>query len=291
MIFRVNAILWVIFFWCGNHLSAQDQPVRITYAVKDTNTLYIDHYAPEGKGNGSSIMFVHGGAFVSGHPDNQRPFAEGMRKKGYNVFVISYRLYLKGKDFGCTTATPEKLKAIRIAVEDAADAAKYITSNAAALQVDTSKLFIAGSSAGAETILQLLYNPFAKTDKARYDYFNQFRFKGAMVFAGALIDMNTLTKDNWVPMLLMHGTKDQLVPFGTAAHRFCRAIDDGWLMMFGAHTIFEQGKSWHKPVVLYSYLGKGHEVSNFMFKEFEKMDQFMQKVISGKKIKTQEYKL
>jgi len=291
MNFRVNAMLCVMLLGVSSLLIAQEKPERITYAVKGTDTLWMDHYAPVGQANGSAVLFVHGGAFVSGHPDNQRPFAEGMRQKGYNIFVISYRLYLKGKDFGCTTVTPEKLKAIRIAVEDAADATKYITSHAAGLQVDTSKLFIAGSSAGAETILQLLYNPFASSDKDRYQYFSQFRFKGAMVFAGALIDMNPLKQDNWVPMLLMHGTKDQLVPFGTAAHRFCRAVDAGWLMMFGAHTIYEQGKAWRKPVVLYTYEGKGHDVSNYMFREFDKMDQFMKQVISGKKIKAQEFKL
>lgn len=261
---------------------------KITYAVKGSDTLYMDHYEPAAKSNGMSIMFVHGGAFTGGSPVNQKPFAEGMRKRGYNVFVISYRLYLKGGDFGCNTATPVKLKAISTAVEDAADAAKYILTNASTLGVDTSKFFISGSSAGAETILQLMYNPWATTDKARYDYFATPRFKGALVFAGALIDINTLKQDNWVPMLLMHGTKDQLVPYGTAAHRFCRANNDGWLMMFGGKTILEQARQWNKPAVLYTYAGRGHEVASFMFREFDKIDVFMQDVIKGKDIKPED---
>ncbi|WP_120516800.1 alpha/beta hydrolase [Chitinophaga barathri] len=261
---------------------------RITYAVKGNDTLYIDHYEPTTTPNGMSIMFVHGGGFTAGDPKNQRPFAEGMCKKGYNVFVISYRLYLKGGSFGCNTATPVKLKAISTAVEDAADAAKYIITNAATLKVDTSKFFISGSSAGAETILQLLYNPWATTDKARYDYFATPRFKGALVFAGALIDINTLKQDNWVPMLLMHGTKDQLVPYGTASHHYCSANSEGWLMLFGAKTILEQAKTWNKPAVLYTYPGKGHEVANYMFREFDKMDAFMQDVVKGKQIKAED---
>ncbi len=261
---------------------------KITYAVKGNDTLYLDHYMPSSKPNGMSIMFVHGGGFTAGSPLGQKPFAEGMRKRGYNVFVISYRLYLKGGDFGCNTATPVKLKAISTAVEDAADAAKYIITNASRLGVDTSKFFISGSSAGAETILQLMYNPWAATDKARYTYFATPRFKGALVFAGALIDINTLKQDNWVPMLLMHGTKDELVPYGTAAHRFCRANNDGWLMMFGSKTILEQARQWNKPAVLYTYQGKGHEVANFMFREFDKMDAFMKDVVNGKEIKVED---
>ncbi|QEH41330.1 alpha/beta hydrolase [Chitinophaga sp. XS-30] len=269
--------------------SVAQAQTRITYDIKGEDTLYMDHYAPSGNPNGMSVIFVHGGGFSSGDPKNQRPFAEGMSRRGYNIFVISYRLYLKDSSFSCNTPTPVKLKAVRLAVEDAADASKYIISNAASLQVDTGRLFIAGSSAGAETILQLLYNPFASSDPARFDFFRQQRFKGAMVFAGALIDINTMRKDNYIPTLLMHGTKDQLVPFGTAAHHYCNGNAAGWLMLFGAKTIYEQVKSWRKQVVLYTYEGKGHEVSNRMFREFEKMDGFMKSVAAGKKIGAREF--
>lgn len=268
--------------------SVAQAQTRITYDIKGKDTLYMDHYAPSGNPNGMSVIFVHGGGFSGGDPKNQRPFAEGMSRRGYNIFVISYRLYLKDSSFSCNTPTPVKLKAVRLAVEDAADASKYIISNAASLQVDTGRLFIAGSSAGAETILQLLYNPFASSDPARFDFFRQQRFKGAMVFAGALIDINTMRKDNYIPTLLMHGTKDQLVPFGTAAHHYCNGNAAGWLMLFGAKTIYEQVKSWRKQVVLYTYEGKGHEVSNRMFREFEKMDGFMKSVAAGKKIGARE---
>lgn len=266
----MRTLLFLLFF-AG---SSQAQ-TRITYAVKDTQSLYIDHYKPSVESNGMSVMFVHGGAFTGGDPANQKPMADGLGKLGYNVYVISYRLYLKGGDFGCNTTTPEKLKAIRLAVEDAADAARFIRDS---LHVD--EFFIAGSSAGAETILQLLYNPFGTT--------NTIRFRGAMVFSGALLDMNTVTPDNWIPTLFMHGTKDQLVPFGTGAHRFCKANSLGWLMMFGAKTIYEKAKEWKKPVVLYTYEGKGHEVANFMFREFEKMDGFMKAVVKGERLRAKE---
>lgn len=268
--------LLILFLAFAGSVQAQ---TRITYAVRDTQSLYIDHYKPSVTPNGISVMFVHGGAFTGGDPVNQKPMADGLGKLGYQVFVISYRLYLKGGSFGCNTTTPEKLKAIRLAVEDAGDAARFILDS---LPVDKDKFFIAGSSAGAETILQLLYNPF--------DAANNIRFRGAMVFSGALLDMNTMRADNWIPTLLMHGTKDQLVPFGTAAHHFCKANSLGWLMMFGAKTIYEKAKEWKKPVVLYTYEGKGHEVANFMFREFEKMDGFMKAVVNGGELRAKEVK-
>ena len=260
--------------------SCSQAQTRTIYAVKDKQSLYIDHYKPSVEPNGISVMFVHGGGFTAGDPANQKPMADGLSKLGYNVYVISYRLYLKGGSFGCNTTTPEKLKAIRLAVEDAGDAARFILDS---LHIDKDKFFIAGSSAGAETILQLLYNPFGGV--------NTIRFRGAMVFSGALLDINTVTPDNWVPTLFMHGTKDQLVPFGTAAHHFCKADSPGWMIMFGAKTIYEKAKEWGKPVVLYTYEGKGHEVANFMFREFEKMDGFMKAVVKGERLKAKEVRL
>lgn len=267
--------------------SAQ-QPVSLTYAIKGTDTLWMHHYKASGPANGISVLFVHGGSFTGGEPKNQRPMAEGLTKMGYNVFVIKYRLYLKGKDFGCGTATPEKLKAIQVAVDDAMDASLYVVKNAAALKVDTSKFFIAGSSAGAETVLNLVFNPFINKKDPRFDFFSRFRFTGVLSFSGALLDLNSIKSGNWIPVFLMHGTKDQLVPFGTAAHRFCRATDPGWMMFFGSHSIYRYAVENRKPLVLYSFSGAGHEVSNFMFRRFAEMDSFMQAAVQKKKIKPRE---
>lgn len=266
----------------GSSAKAQLTPTRMVYAQKDTHTLWMDHYKPQSKANGMSVLFVHGGAFTGGDPANQFPVGEGLTKRGYQVFVLKYRLYLKGKDFGCGTATPEKLKAINWAVEDALDATHYLLGQADSLGIDTSKIFIAGSSAGAEAILNLVYNPFKKKVDTRYALFNRFQYAGAMSFAGAVLDINTINKDTWVPTLLMHGTNDQLVPFGTAAHRFCRATDAGWMMFFGSHTIYEIAKKKKYPLVLYTYPGGGHEVSNYMFRRFQEMDDFMQAAIRNK---------
>ncbi|WP_257666737.1 hypothetical protein [Parapedobacter tibetensis] len=35
-----------------------------------------------------------------------------MQRRVYNMFVMSYRLYQKGRSFDCDTPTPEKLSTI-----------------------------------------------------------------------------------------------------------------------------------------------------------------------------------
>jgi pimeloyl-ACP methyl ester carboxylesterase len=260
-------------------LQAQAPDSKIVYAFKDS-ALWIDDYRPSTKANNITVLFVHGGAFVSGDPVNQKPLADGLNRLGYRVLVLKYRLYLKGKDFGCKTSTPEKLKAIRLAVEDIMDGTQYLLSHADSLQIDTAKLFLAGSSAGAEAALHAVYNPFGHEEDAAYHRYFRFRFAGLLSFAGALLDLNTILKTRWVPLFMMHGTKDQLVPYSTAAHRFCKASDPGWMMFFGSRSIYQEANRRKLPATLYTFDGAGHEVANFMFRRFTEMDVFMKTVIT-----------
>lgn len=278
--FRSGFLLMIIvlLFFSGH----AQQPVRITYAVKDTSTLWFDWYKPTTASNGISVLFIHGGAFTGGDPVNQKPMADGLTRLGYSVFVIKYRLYLKGKSFGCDMVLSEKLKAIQQAAEDGRDATTYLVNHASELQVDTSKIFLAGSSAGAEAVLNLVFNPFTRKNDTTYNLYKTFRYAGVLSFAGAVLDINTVYNHAPLPVFMMHGTNDQLVPYATSAHRFCKAVDPGWMIMFGARTLYDEMLKRKWPVILYSYEGGGHEVSNYMFRRFKEMDAFMQQAIKQK---------
>ena len=269
--------LLVVFFFAGRFLSNAQDAERIIYSVKEKDTLWFDRYLPQENYNNSTIVFVHGGAFTGGHPDNQKPLAVGMSKLGYQVIVLKYRLYLKGKSFGCETNTTEKLKAIHTAIEDIHDATAFLINSQEGLKIDTSKIFLAGSSAGAEAVLNMVFDPFTnrKVSAGSHPY------KSVLSFAGAVLDLSTLDRNNKIPLFLMHGTNDQLVPYAIAPHRYCKASDEGWMMMFGAESIFKAYQNSNAPAVLYAYKGKGHEVSNYMFREFEKMDEFIKAVVNG----------
>lgn len=273
-------ILFAFLFSLPFALSAQSaDPARIIYSIQDRDTLWMDDYRPADGGNGISIVFVHGGSFTGGDPEKQRPFAEGMRKLGYRVFILKYRLYLKGRNFGCNMLLPEKMKAISTAVDDIIDVSRYISANAEQLGIDTQRLVLSGSSAGAEAILQTLYNPFVPKDSDPPAY--GFRYRAAMSFAGALVDLNPLTAERAIPLLAFHGTDDQLVPYETAPHRFCKASDPGWMMMFGPKPISQKMQELDVPCVQYIYEDAGHEISSYMFREFAAIDKFLKGVFDG----------
>lgn len=268
--------LWILLLSMFFHVQVRAQvSERVNYKTVDGEGLYFDYYPAKETENIKSIVFVHGGGFSGGNPENQAPFAEEMQKRGYRVFVISYRLHAKGHGFGCNFPTPEKLKAIRYAAEDAVSATRFIVEHAKDYDVDPEQIYLAGSSAGAEAILQVLFNPFKSSMPEAFHIAEGFRFKGAMSFAGAVLDLRLVNQENWVPLLLYHGSNDQLVPFETAPHHLCPGTSPGYMMLFGSMSIYEKAKLLGLPVELHAYRNGGHEISNAMFRAFDVMDDFM----------------
>ncbi|WP_215224662.1 alpha/beta hydrolase [Echinicola shivajiensis] len=267
---------WILFLSMFFHVQVWAQvSERVNYKTVDGEELYFDYY-PANTGNSQkSIVFVHGGGFSGGSPEGQAPFAEEMQKRGYSVFVISYRLYAKGHGFGCDFPTPEKLKAIRYAAEDAVSATRFIVEHAEDYGVDSEQIYLAGSSAGAEAILQVLFNPFKSSMPEAFYIAEGFTFKGAMSFAGAVLDLRLVNRENWIPLLLYHGSNDQLVPYETAPHHFCPGTSPGYMMLFGSMSIYEKAKSLGLSVELHAYRDGGHEISNAMFRAFDVMDNFI----------------
>ncbi|KEO71759.1 alpha/beta hydrolase [Anditalea andensis] len=268
-VFIYTVVLYSIVTWSAYCQTSE----RIVYSVTDDEELYIDIYPTKGKG--TSILFVHGGGFEGGNPDGERQFAEEMQQRGYQVFVMSYRLLMKGRGFGCDIPTLDKLNAIRAGVEDAAKATTFLIQHHKKYKIDLDNFYLSGSSAGAEVILQLLYNPFSNIASDTYGFKENFKFKGAISFAGAILDLRLINDIDWVPLLLFHGSEDILVPYGTAPHRFCQTSDPGWLMFFGSHAIFNKAKELNVPVEFHSYRGRGHEVAGFMIKEADLIDKFI----------------
>lgn len=103
---------------------------------------YLDVYVPEGTATGlPTVVWTHGGAWISGDKSNYASYYELLASRGFTVVSLNYSL-------GPKHVYPT-------AVHQLNDAHAYIVENAERLQVDPSRIFLAGDSAGAQLSSQL----------------------------------------------------------------------------------------------------------------------------------------
>ena len=124
-------------------------------ATNSTQTLLLDAYLPPNSDQRESkpaVVFIHGGAFVSGNKDGQGDvdFVMELAIRGYTCVSIDYRL--TGNFWPWPTE-----KAVLDAQEDARAAVRFLRKNAQQYHLDTERIVIMGESAGAATTLWLAY--------------------------------------------------------------------------------------------------------------------------------------
>ncbi len=254
--------------------------VTETYATKDGEALKLDIYTPKIDTARSRplIVFMHGGGFSGGsrtHEDLVK-FSQQAARKGYVAVQISYRLTRKGQSFGCDYEASGKIETFQKAAEDFMDAVKFMVTNADKYRIDPEQIIVGGSSAGAEAVLNAVYNPqlmFSEPDK-----FQDIDFDGVFSLAGAVVDARYLTSKNAVPGVFFHGTKDNLVPYATAPHHLCEPGAPGYLMLDGSKTIVQKLKDLNTSYLLYSFEGGKHEHSGMPFNELDNVFDFFQRV-------------
>ncbi len=91
------------------------------------------------------VVFIHGGGWYSGAPEDYRFVARAMGDMGYATALVGYRLVPEGR-------YPAML-------EDSAAALRWIVENAPAQDFDTDRIVVMGHSAGAYNALMLGLDP------------------------------------------------------------------------------------------------------------------------------------
>lgn len=259
------------------------------FASRDTCDLYLDIFRPE---LGSSttfqgqekptILHVFGGGFVMGKRSDGfvRNWVKLLNEEGYTVVTMDYRLGMKGYKMGKGLSGAYKssdrfLLAQTVGVEDVFAAVSYLIDNRDSLSIDTDNLVLSGSSAGAIITLAAVRDlANGHTGVLPQD----FRFKGAMSFAGAIISTSGAPQFESAPcpVLLMHGTEDQAVTykkFGTAG----RGI-------WGSDYLADQWSKKGWTYCIYRFKGRTHDVAGYHLIQWPVEKQFLeQNVILGHK--------
>ncbi|WP_324026316.1 carboxylesterase family protein [Maribacter sp. BPC-D8] len=261
--------------------STPDAVQMKTYNYADT--LQLDFYSIPSKDMElkPTVVLVHGGGFTAGQRNggDEKGLSTYLATKGFNVASINYRLSRKGKSFGCDCPTSIKIDTYVEAVADLSKAINYLTKDSLPFKADPAKIFLIGSSAGAETVLNFQF--------MRYDY----RFKrlpypnanvaGVVSLSGAVLDENYIDTTNKTPLLFFHGVKDSVVPYDTNPHRFCKPTDVGYLQINGPKAIAERLSEIDGSYKVYFNEEGGHEWASLGFKFPELIYEFLADVLRG----------
>ena len=174
-----------------------------TYANKAGQNLDLDFYAPFPDPDQSRpmIIYVHGGGFSGGIRNSPEivSFCKNLATYGYTCASITYRLTRQNKEtgFGCDCTAIEKLNTFHSAVEDLQDATFFLVQRREVLGIDPQKIILAGSSAGAETVLNAAYQP-------PYCYgldSGPVSYAGVISMAGAIPDTTRIFRESAIPSL------------------------------------------------------------------------------------------
>lgn len=270
-LFILKVTFPLLFF--SHNLLAQDlykdqitDSVRVetyTYAFKDNQSLELDAYFPafDSQAKRPLIIYVHGGGFSGGKRNEPgiQEFCRKLARRGYVAASITYRLTRKGTEtaFGCNCPAADKLITFNKSVEDIQDATFFMIKNREKMGIDPQKIILSGSSAGAEAVLNAAYQP-----PYCYDLDSgPVSYAGVISMAGAIPDTSKIYSESAVPSLLFHGTCDNLVPYGSASHHYCKENQPGYLILHGANTIAEKLRKTETPYWLYTYCNAAHEIA------------------------------
>ncbi|MEP1489291.1 MAG: alpha/beta hydrolase fold domain-containing protein [Algibacter sp.] len=132
------------FFTCGSQkkdINKQLIKDSIIYKKLGDTVLKLHHFATGEKDKKPVIVFFHPGGWVTGSPSFFYQKAQEFSLLGYNIICVQYRL----ANFKITTP--------KDCLDDSKDALKYLNKNKDKLNLDMSKLFLVGYSAGGHLAL------------------------------------------------------------------------------------------------------------------------------------------
>jgi len=176
-----------------------------------TVSLKLDVYQPTGDTVTArpAIVWIHGGSFSSGTKTSAEIVDEAttFAKKGYVNVSIDYRLVSGGCSAG--GPTPACVTAIHDAMHDAFAAVRFLRANATTYGIDTNRIAVAGTSAGAITAMNVAYDSNDPGASGNPGF--PSNVQAGVSLSGAKVFGSFDAGD--APTLLFHGTADPLVPY------------------------------------------------------------------------------
>lgn len=258
-------------------VSAQNTHI---FAQRDTAALKLDVYRPSNpRPDHACVLYVFGGGFFSGERDNDysRKCCQLLADRGFTAVAIDYRLYLKhAPKLPLLQMYRNFDTAVSQAVQDCSEAISFLCDHASELNIDTSRIILTGSSAGAITVLQTDYcRANALPDAAALP--QGFRPAAVIPYAGAILCPNRdfSYAQPPAPTCFFHGTADRIVNY----HRFRASLSQS---LFGADKV---SHLFHKKGYNYWMMrfdDRGHEVAIALPATIDEFCAFVDAALSGR---------
>lgn len=271
------------FLTLGTAAAAQDERLitpdeTFLFEKREGEELFLDVYNPaegsettlDGKSK-PTIMFMFGGGFIHGtrNDSSYHKWFKMLTDKGFRVISIDYRLGLKGSNKVGAAQVNVLDKAIHMAVEDLFSATRFVVDNAGQLGVEPSNIVIAGSSAGAISVMQAEYELCNQT-KWTKGLPEGFRYAGVISFSGAILSREGELDYARMPAptLMLHGTADKLVNYNQI--KFFN------LGFFGGGKLVKRFEKKGFNYNMYHFVGYGHEIAGSMNTTFDLQMRFIE---------------
>lgn len=222
-------------FQFGNH---GDTLYDVSYCSADSGQK-MDIYFPDTGGPWPVLMYIHGGSWMHGDKSEAAMFANGMNMLGYLVASVNYRLY-----------PPASFPSM---IEDVKCAVRSLRAHAAEYNLDPDRIAAIGPSAGGHLVS--LLGTTAPTDGWDVgDYMEQSSRVQAVISMAGVMDLSRnfpnadielmkrvgfgehnvtqaspithVTADD-PPFLLIHGDRDDLVPYEQSQLMYDRLVQTG----------------------------------------------------------------
>lgn len=285
--------LFILLILFGSILFGQTKETH-PYSIKDGEELVLDIYFPESihsNSNLPTIVWMHGGGFSGGTRDapDEAKFCQEIANRNYIAVSISYRLTRKNtkEGVGCDCPKDVKVETFQKASEDYLDAVQFLIHNKEKFKIDSEKIIAGGSSAGAEGILNAIFMK-EKWFGNKYDDIN---FAGLISLAGAAVKEIEIDDENSPSAVFFHGAKDDVVPFKTSPHHFCKENQSGFLILKGSKSIVDEYKKLDKSYFLYTDSKGKHEVSGIPFNYLNEIFEFLDLTVIQGKYQTREIEI
>lgn len=210
---------------------------NITYANYGNRKMHLDLYSPNSKKKKHypCVVLIHGGGWISGDKSLLKSIACSLANKGYIAISIEYRLSNEAK--------------YPAALIDIYNALSWLNNNAGTYSIDTNKISILGSSAGAQLASlagTTLTNPlYAESFK---NWPPNFKLQSIINIDGVLAFIHPLSKEGTKPNSVAekwfgeHYTKDSTKWIESSALTHVNKNTPPTLFIASKHSRFHAGR-------------------------------------------------